>query len=83
MKFKVIDNGKEIECNILFTFKDESNDINYVVYTDGTKDNDGDLKIYSSRYVQENKNIILKPIESDYEWDLIDNMIEARWKEVE
>ena len=32
------------------------------MYTDGTKDNDGDLKIYSSRYVQENKNIILKPI---------------------
>ena len=38
MNFKVIDNGQEITCDILLTFRDENNDVNYIVYTDGTKD---------------------------------------------
>ena len=35
MKFKVVENGIEIECEIVLTFRDENNDINYIVYTDG------------------------------------------------
>ena len=50
MNFKVIDDGKEINCEILLTFRDDNNDINYIVYTDGTKDEGGDLEIYASRY---------------------------------
>ena len=75
MKFKVIDNEKEIECNIIKAFRDESNNINYVIYTDGTKDENGDLEFYSSRYDLEGNDIVLKPIENDYEWNLIDNML--------
>jgi len=84
MKFNVIDNnGKQIDCDVIFTFKDDSNNISYIVYTDGTHDESGDLKIYSSRYVLENGNYILKAIENDYEWNMIDNMIEARFNEVD
>lgn len=83
MKFNVVDEGKVITCNVLFTFRDDINDINYIVYTDGTKDDDGDELIYSSRYILEDQNYILKPIENDYEWNLIDNMIESRCKEYE
>ena len=82
MNFKIYDNGKEVECEIIMTFKDESNDINYIVYTDGTKDNEGDLEIYASRFVLENNDFILQPIENDYEWNLIDNMLESKVKEV-
>lgn len=82
MNFKVIDNDKEILCNIVLTFSDQNNGINYIIYTDGTKDKDGELEIYASRYIIEDNNYILMDIEHDYEWDLIDNMLESKYKEI-
>ena len=83
MNFKIIEDGKEINCEIVLTFRDDNNDINYIVYTDGTKDIDGDLEIYASRYVLENDNYILNDIKNEYEWNLIDNMLESRYKNIE
>lgn len=75
MNFKVKSNGKEIVCNVICTFKDQNNNNNYIVYTDGTEDETGKLEIYASRYVIEGNDLILNDIENDYEWDLIDNML--------
>lgn len=83
MNFKVIENDKEIICDIVLTFRDDNNDRNYIVYTDGTKDENRELEIYASRYKLVDNNYLLKEIESDYEWDLIDNMLEAKYKEIE
>ena len=83
MRFKVIKDNHEIECEIVFTFHDDSNDINYIVYTDGTMDDLGELKLYSSRYIKDKDNYILHAIENDYEWNLIDNMIASKFAEVE
>ena len=80
MKFKVIENGKEIDCEIVLTFRDENNDINYIVYTDGTKDNNGELDLFASRYSKNGEDFILEAIENDYEWNLVDNMIESKFK---
>jgi len=77
MNFKIYENNKEIICNIIKIFRDDSNDINYIIYTDGTVDEDGELEIYASRYVIENNNYILADIENDYEWNLIDNILES------
>lgn len=77
MNFKVIDDGKEIECNILFTFKDETSSINYVIYTDGIMDKNGEFNIYASRYEIKNGDYYLESIKSEKEWDLVDNMLEA------
>jgi len=82
MNFKIIEDGKEVVCDIVLTFRDENNDVNYIVYTDGTKDEDNELEIYASRYVMDNGNYVLKDIENDYEWDLIDNMLDAKYKEL-
>ena len=82
MNFKVIDNEKEINCEVILTFRDDNNDINYIVYTDGTKDVNGDLEIYASRYKLINNNYILSDIENDYEWNMIDNMLESRYKKL-
>lgn len=82
MNFKIIENGKEIVCDIVMTFRDEGNNINYIVYTDGTKDSFGDLEIYASRYEIINERYILNPIEKESEWNLIDMMLEAKSKEV-
>lgn len=83
MNFKVIYNGKEINCEIVLTFTDNNNGINYIIYTDGTKDSNNELEVYASRYILENNNLVLKEIENDYEWDLIDNMLESKYKEKE
>ena len=81
MNFKIIEDGKEINCEIVSTFKDYGNDINYIVYTDGTMDNFGNLEVYASRYILEGSNYILNPIENEYEWNLIDSMLENISKE--
>lgn len=83
MEFTILNKDeKEIKCEIVFTFRDDNNDNNYIVYTDGTKNDLGEEEIYASRYILENGNYILKDIENDYEWNLIDNMIESRFNEV-
>ncbi len=71
MSFKIIDNGREIICNIILTFRDDNNGINYIVY-------EVNNEIYASRYILENNNYILNDIEEEYEWNLIDNMIESK-----
>lgn len=82
MNFKVVEDGKEITCDILFTFKDENNDINYIVYTDGTKDDEGDLEVYASRYVKKDNDLYLEEIKNESEWNLIDSMLESKYKEI-
>ena len=77
MNFKIYENNKEINCKIIKIFRDDSNNINYIIYTDGTKDANGELEIYASRYILENNNYILADIENEYEWNLIDNMLES------
>ncbi len=81
MDFEIIQNSQKITCQTLFTFKDEAKNINYIVYTDGSKNDDDNLKIYASRYVLENNNIVLKEIENDSEWDMIDEMISIKFEE--
>ncbi len=79
MKVKVIDEqGKEVECKVVSLFKDEGNNINYITYTDGTRGESGKLKLYASRYVIEGDKYILKSIENQYEWDLIDNFLKSK-----
>ena len=70
--FKVIENDKVIECEILLKFRDDNNDKNYIVY----KETGSDV-IYASRYDVINEEIVLKGIETEYEWNLIDNMLES------
>ena len=79
-KAKVINEGKEIECEILFTFSENS--IDYIVYIDGTKDETGEYEIYASRYSFKDGEYYLEEIEEEFEWDLIDRMLEKRLSEI-
>jgi uncharacterized protein YrzB (UPF0473 family) len=80
MNFKVIENDKEINCEVILTFSDDNNNINYIIYTDGTKDEDGELEIYASRYIQKDNDYIIEEIKYEYEWNLVDNMLESKFK---
>lgn len=79
----VNDEGKEITCEILFTYEDEKTKKNYIAYTDNTLDEEGNTKVYASIYNPEEENPVLLPIESDEEWNLIEGILSSLTKEDE
>ena len=77
MTFKVFDdNGKEVECEVLFTFESEETKKNYMVYTDNTKDEQGNIKVYAAIYEPDKDETKLEPITSDHEWKIIEKILE-------
>ena len=71
----VNDEGREIKCEILFTYEDEKTKKNYMAYTDNTQDDDGNTKVYASIYNPEEENPVLLPIETDEEWKMIEAIL--------
>lgn len=83
MTFKVTDDqGKEIECEVLFTFESDETKKNYIVYTDNTTDEEGNTKVFASIYNPEEETTTLQPIESDKEWKIIETILEELQTEV-
>lgn len=81
--FKVINNeGKEVTCNILFTFDSDETKKSYIVYTDNSKDENGNVQVYASVFHPEDPNTKLEPIESDKEWKVIETILETIQDEV-
>jgi len=84
MTFKVInDEGKEIECEVLFTFESEETNKNYIVYTDNTTDEEGNTKVYASIYYPDQEETKLEPIETDKEWKIIESILDEIQKEIQ
>ena len=76
--FTVMDeNGKEVTCEVLFTFDSEETKKNYIVYTDNTTDEEGNVRVYASIYDPTSENTELKPIESEREWKIIETILES------
>lgn len=65
-------NEVPVEYKTLLTFK-HKNDINYVIYSDDTYDELGNLNIYASKY--KNDETELESIETEEEWQLIDQVL--------
>ena len=82
MTFKAVNNeGKEVECEVLFTFESDETKKNYIVYTDNTKDSEGNIKVYASIYDPEKPESELQPIESESEWKIIETILEEIQRE--
>lgn len=82
--FTVInDEGKEVVCDVLFTFDSEETGKSYIAYTDNTKDAKGNVQVYASIYNPEEENPELKPIESEKEWKVIETILETLQEEVQ
>ena len=76
MNFTVIDdNGKEIECEVLFTFESDETNKNYIVYTDNTIDEEGNTKVYASIYEPDQEDLKLTPIETEKEWKIVETIL--------
>ena len=83
MTFKIFnDEGKEIECEVLFTFESNETGKNYMVYTDNTEDEEGNVKVYASVYNPEEKEPKLEPIETDKEWEIVETILKQVQEEV-
>ncbi len=76
--FQVLDeNGKEVTCEVLFTFDSEETNKSYIVYTDNTTDDDGNIRVYASIFDSKSENMELKPIESEREWKIVETILES------
>lgn len=76
------DEGKEIVCNVLFTFDSDETGKSYIVYTDNSKDSDGNVQVYASIYNPEDPNTKLDPIETEKEWKVIDTILKTLQEEI-
>ena len=77
MTFKVLnDEGKEVECEALFTFESDETKKNYIVYTDNSLDDEGNTKVYASIYNPDEDEAKLLPIETEKEWKIIETILE-------
>lgn len=81
--FTMIDeNGNEIVYDVLFTFESEETHKNYIVYTDNTKDAEGNVEVYASIYDPNDPHSKLEVIETDKEWKVIETILETLQEEV-
>lgn len=84
MTFKIFDDeGKEVECEVLFTFESNETGKNYMVYTDNSEDDEGNTKVYASIYNPEDKEPKLEPITTDKEWEIIETILKEIQTQVE
>ena len=73
----VNDEGKEIECEVLFTFDSDETKKSYIAYTDNTTDEEGNTKVYASIYDPTGQDSSLQPIETDREWKIIETVLSS------
>ena len=76
--FTVIDDeGKEVVCEVLFTFESDETKKNYIVYTDNTLDSEGNVKVYASIYEPDKEDMELIPIETEREWKIVETILDS------
>ena len=69
------DKGEELVCDVLFTFDSDETNKSYIAYTDNSKDESGNTKVYASTYDKEGEDLSLKPLTTEKEWKIIDNIL--------
>ena len=81
--FKVIhEEGREIVCDILFTFDSEETNKSYIVYTDNSKDEAGNIQVFESIYDPKQESPKLEPIETEQEWKIIETILNTLQEEI-
>lgn len=70
-------NNNEIVCDVLFTFDSDDTKKSYIVYTDNTKDELGNIKVYANTYNPYTDSGDLGEIESNEEWATIEQIFNS------
>lgn len=66
--------GKESECDVLFTFDSDETNKSYIVYTDNERDELGNIKVYANTFDDNSDSGELGPIETENEWATIEQI---------
>lgn len=78
MKFTIVnEEGKEIDCEVLLTVDSDETKKSYIVYTDNSLDENGSIKTYASIYDPKGESLKLEPIETEKEWQMIENILSS------
>ncbi len=81
--FKIInDNGEEVMCDVLFTFDSEETKKSYIVYTDNSKDAEGNVQVFASIYDPNQEDQKLEPIKTEQEWKVIETILNTLQEEI-
>ena len=81
--FSMIDaEGNETVYDVLFTFESEETNKNYIVYTDNTKDETGNIEVYASIYDPNDPHSKLEAITTEKEWKIIETILDTLQEEV-
>lgn len=71
----VNDKGEEVLFDVLFTFDNDENNKSYIVYTDNTKDEVGNIKVFASIYDPSDMNKTFEDITTEKEWKVIETIL--------
>ena len=83
LQFEAIsNNGKKIKCEALATYHDDETNKDYIIYTDGTINEEKKLNIFYSLYKQEDNSIILIDITNIEDEQICLEIIKSILKEV-
>ena len=76
------ENGNEVVYDVLFTFESDETGKNYIVYTDNSRDDKGNIEVYASVYHPEDPKGRLEAIETDKEWKIIETILDTLQEEM-
>ena len=68
--------NKDIVCDVLFTFDSDKTNKSYIVFTDNTKDEEGNLLVYANTYNKDNSGE-LGLIETEEEWNIVEQILDS------
>ena len=69
--------GESLECDVLFTFDSEETDKSYIVYTDNSLDELGNIKVFANTYEKDKDFGTLGEVESEKEWSIIEQIFSS------
>lgn len=79
----ILSNGTKVEYTVILTFKNNTNNKNYAIYTDNTYDQNKKLRFYAAVYDPNNQNPYLGEPTNKEEWSeitsIIDKVIPTKW----
>lgn len=82
-KFTIKNNkGEELECEVLFTFDSDEFKKSYIIFTDNSLDEFGNVKVYANTYDPSGESIDLGKIETDKEWEVIEELLSSLQQKV-
>ena len=75
-RFNIVENGEDIEYNVLASFNLEGRDDSYIIYSDYSVNENKKMNIKVSKYQMKEGEIELSPITTDEEKEAIQPVLE-------